>query len=112
MPGLIKSAMESAAAKAQQTEALSMDAGQYGMLGVWKTWCRDLILVKTGAPAGLLINSDFSDKLKNSAKNSTIEQLIEEFTLLDRAQRTLQGSRNADLLIQTALLRLRRIASA
>ena len=86
------------------------DGGLLEVLSVWRTWYRDLMLVKTGGQEDLLFNADFSHKLKNAAKNYSIKSLIESVLLLDGAQRDIFRSRNVDLLIENTLLDLRRLA--
>jgi DNA polymerase-3 subunit delta' len=84
--------------------------GILGILSVWKTWYRDLLLVNTGGPEKLLLNIDFSRKLKKIAKNCNINNLIESFQVLDTAQRDLLRTRNLDLVMENAGLTLKRLA--
>ena len=49
------------------------------LIGLWKTWYRDLILLKVNGPSILIINSDFSGKLKNLSEKVNVENLIESF---------------------------------
>ena len=83
----------------------------FDLLSIWKTWYRDLILVKVKAPAELLINVDFSQKLKNICKKFKIENLIDSFMIVDRAQRALMQARNIDLIMENTVLSLRGFAS-
>jgi len=87
------------------------DISLFELLSIWKTWYRDLVLMKVKGPADLLINIDFSHKLKNISKNFKIENLINSFMVVDRAQRDLMHSRNTDLLMENAVLSLRGFAS-
>ncbi len=48
------------------------------LLGAWRSWYRDLLLTKTGAPEPLLVNADLSLKLKNTAEHCTIKNLVKE----------------------------------
>jgi DNA polymerase III subunit delta' len=79
------------------------------LLGIWKTWYRDLLLVEAACPEEALVNVDFSRELKNASKHFNIESLAESFFILDQAERDLLGSRNLDLLVETAVLRLKRL---
>ena len=83
--------------------------GILGLLSVWKTWYRDLLLVNSGGPEKLLLNIDFSHKLKKTAKNSNMNNLIESFRVLDTAQRDLLRTRNLDLVMENAGLTLKRL---
>jgi DNA polymerase III subunit delta' len=78
------------------------------LLDVWKTWYRDLILMKAACREQALVNDDFSHELKNASRHSSIESLLESFFILDQAERDMQRSRNLDLLVETAVLRLKR----
>jgi len=84
--------------------------GILGLLSVWKTWYRDLLLVKMGGPEALLLNIDFSNKLKKTAKNCNIKSLIESFQVVDMAQRDLMRMRNLDLVMENVGLALKRHA--
>jgi DNA polymerase III subunit delta' len=79
------------------------------LLSVWKTWYRDLLLVKTTCPEEALVNIDFSRELKNASKDFTIDNLLESFFILEQAERDLLRSRNLDLLVETAVLGLKRL---
>ena len=80
------------------------------MLSVWKTWYRDLLLVKVGAPEELLINADFGHKLKNMADHLTINGLVRSFEVLNQAQHALKRFRNVDLMMENTVLALMRLA--
>jgi len=79
------------------------------LLGVWKTWCRDLLLTKASCGEEALVNRDFSRELKNASEDFTIDNLVESFFILDQAERDLMRSRNLDILIENAVLRLKRV---
>ena len=80
------------------------------MLRTWQIWYRDLLLVKTEGARGLLINSDFSRELENSAGNFSIYDLIESILLLDKARNDLLRTRNTLLVLEHTLLELKRLA--
>lgn len=85
-------------------------ANLFELLSIWKSWYRDLLFVKLKCPSHLLINVDFSRKLQNISRHTNIESLMESFFILDQSQRDLLQNRNLDLLIENALLSLRRLA--
>lgn len=87
------------------------DAGLSELLGIWKTWYRDLILVKIKGPADLLINADFSIKLKNLSKRFKTENLIDSFLLVDQAQRDLTRNPNLGLMMENTVLALKKLSS-
>ena len=86
------------------------DVGLFDLLSVWKTWYRDLLFVKVKCPAELLINFDFTHKLKNNSENFIIDNLIDSLMVINEAQRDLLRSRNLDLMMENTLLTLRRLA--
>jgi DNA polymerase-3 subunit delta' len=85
----------------------SGDEGVLAILSVWKTWYRDLILMNLRGPEKLLLNIDFSHKLKTVAKHCNIEDLMKSFQVLDVAQRDLLKMRNLDLVMENTVLTLR-----
>jgi DNA polymerase-3 subunit delta' len=85
----------------------SGDEGVLAILSVWKTWYRDLILMNLSGPEKLLLNIDFSHKLKTVAKHCNIEDLMKSFQVLDVAQRDLLKMRNLDLVMENTVLTLR-----
>jgi len=81
--------------------------GILGVLSVWKTWYRDLLLMTINGPEKLLVNIDFSHKLKTIAKHCNIKDLMKSFRVLDVAQRDLLRMRNLDLVMENAVLTLK-----
>jgi DNA polymerase III subunit delta' len=90
--------------KKDHDETSGMDL--FERLGIWKTWYRDLIIMKINGPAGLLVNADFSRKLKALSKNYTVENLLEGFARLDRAQMDLTKNPNIGLMMEDLFLSL------
>jgi len=84
--------------------------GAFDFISIWKSWYRDLLLIKTSGSEELLINIDFAHKLKNFSKNFTVEHLCESFMILDQAQRDLKRTRNLDLMLENTFLAVKRIA--
>ena len=79
------------------------------MVGVWRTWYRDLILSKAGCSEEALVNVDFTRELKNASGDFTMDDLLESFFTLDQAERDLLRFRNLDLLIEVSVLKLKRL---
>jgi hypothetical protein len=65
--------------------------------------------MKVKCPADLLININFSHKLKNLSEGIKINDLINSFMIVDQAQRDLQRNRNIDLMMENTLLALKRL---
>lgn len=80
------------------------------MLSVWETWYRDLLLLSTQGPDDLIVNMDFSHKLKNISRRVNIKNLIESILIIDRAQRELRRMRNRTLVMEHMVLNLDRLA--
>ena len=85
------------------------DSGLIDLLSIWKSWYRDLLLVKVDCPADLLINVDFSHKLKTISRSSRIEGLMESLHVVDQSQRDLVRNRNVDLMMEHTVLALKRL---
>jgi DNA polymerase-3 subunit delta' len=116
LPGLSQEkALEMALEFTGKTKKRALRASETGdvtlfdLLGVWKTWYRDLLLMKVKCPADLLINIDFFHELKISPKGIKIDDLINSFMIVDQAQRELQRSRNLDLMMENTLLALKNL---
>lgn len=90
------------------SEANDSTAGIAQLLGTWKTWYRDLLLLKVKGREDLLFNVDFSQRLKNTARNLSIESLIKSILLLDQAQRDILRARNRELVLENAVLTIKR----
>ena len=86
------------------------EPGLLEMLAVWGCWYRDLLLVKVGGPAHLIINVDFSDKFKSLAGNFRKANLIESLFVVNQATKDLRRMRNAALVMEYTVLRLQRLA--
>lgn len=86
--------------------------GSIGMLDIWETWYRDLLVVRVGGPDDLVINADFSEELKNLAGSSRIERLINSILVIDRAQKDLHRMRNNKLVMEHAVISLQRLVGA
>ena len=82
------------------------------LLSLWKTWYRDLLLLKVKGPEELLINEDLSHQLKIAAEAFMIESLSSSLLALDQAEKDLVRFRNQELILENTVLRLKQNASA
>ncbi|MBN1625478.1 MAG: DNA polymerase III subunit delta' [Deltaproteobacteria bacterium] len=82
----------------------------FELIGIWKTWYRDMIVIKAGGHADMLINADFSRKLKSISGHMTMDNLIQCFFHLDRAQMDLMKNPNTGLMMEDLFLGLLRQA--
>jgi len=100
------------AGKTKKTDReVSKTADLPELFGIWKTWYRDLIMMKMNSTHTMVINADFSRELKNASKKITIDNLIEGFMILDQAQRDLSRNLNAGLIMENTLLNLKRLSN-
>lgn len=77
------------------------------LLSLWKTWYRDLLLLKVKGPEELLINVDLSHELKIAAEAFKIESLTSSLLALDQAEKDLVRFRNQELILENTVLRLK-----
>jgi DNA polymerase-3 subunit delta' len=99
--------------KKKDTEGLGSDETDVSaMLAVWESWYRDLLVVMAGGSVHLLINADFSQKLKNIAEKAIIKNLIDSILAIDQAQQDLSRYRNKKLVMEHTVLRLKNLADA
>ncbi len=84
--------------------------GLSDMLSIWEGWYRDLLLLCVGGSNDLLVNMDFSSKLKNISQRVNIKSLTESISVLDQAQRDLGRMRNRVLVIEHTVLSLNQLA--
>jgi DNA polymerase-3 subunit delta' len=77
------------------------------LLGLWKSWYRDLLLLKAKGPEGSLINMDLSHELKIAAEAFRMEHLVSNLLALDQAERDLLRFRNQELILENTVLRLK-----
>ena len=85
-------------------------AGLMDMLAVWETWYRDMLVVRVDGDKRLMINVDFSQQLKKIAGPLKIQNLINSILTVDQSQRDLRNMRNTKLVMEHAVLGLRRLA--
>jgi DNA polymerase-3 subunit delta' len=86
--------------------------GIIDVLGLWGSWYRDVLFLKTNASAHLVANSDLTGKLKKFAQSFNIEPVIESIWLIDQAQRDLRKSHNIRLVVEYTAMRLNQLAAS
>jgi DNA polymerase-3 subunit delta' len=77
------------------------------LVGLWKAWYRDLLLIKAEGPEESLINRDLSRELKIAAEAFRMEHLVFRVQALDQAERDLLRYRNQELVLENAVLQLK-----
>ncbi len=115
LPGLSKDkALDLALECADENKKKDLGIPESGMdmLTVWENWYRDLLLVRAGGSTDLLINVDFSHKLRNIAEGFEIDHLIASIVAVDQAQWDMRRMRNVTLVMEHLVFSLNRLAGA
>ena len=117
LPGLklekaLELSLENLSGIKEKSTATQKGQGESGMnlLTVWETWYRDLMVAKTGGPPDLMINMDFSKKLKKTAKGLSISHLERALLAIDAAQRAIKNMRNSKLVMEHLVLQLKALS--
>jgi DNA polymerase-3 subunit delta' len=79
------------------------------MMGIWKSWYRDLLLIKQGGTRDLVFNSDLGKRLEEASALYTVNALIGAISVISRAEHDLMNNRNALLVLERSLLELKEI---
>ena len=118
----LKTVLESSKAEAIQIAVVSTeknsrwglrfsDTGETGltdMLDTWESWYRDLLVIRTGGPKRLILNTDFQDRLETAARMFEPDGLIQALFALDGALNDLRRLRNPALVMERTVLTLKR----
>jgi DNA polymerase III subunit delta' len=96
------------AKKGQEDQA---DIDLYGVIGIWKTCLRDLLIATVNGNYDMMENRDFSDRIERLAAGYDADKLIESFFLVDNYQRDLLRNPNTGLLMEKMLLELKALNS-
>lgn len=76
------------------------------LLSLWKSWYRDLLVLRVRGPEESLINKDLSRELKIEAEASRMDRLVSNIQALDQAERDLLRFRNRALVLENTVLSL------
>lgn len=82
------------------------------MLGIWKSWYRDILLIKLGGKSDLIFNSDLSNNLKKASTLYTVDGLIRSLAVISKAEHDLMNNKNLLLLLERSLLGLKGAANS
>jgi DNA polymerase-3 subunit delta' len=77
------------------------------MLGIWKSWYRDMLLIKSGGTVDLILNSDLGSLCENLSTSYTVNGLIRSLAVIARAEHDLMTNKNLLLLLERSLLGLK-----
>ncbi len=84
----------------------SGEPGLWDMLTVWESWYRDLLVIKVGGAERLLVNRDFSRKLKKASGSFKIDHLINSLFIVEESQRDLRRMQNTQLAMEHMVMSL------
>ena len=76
------------------------------MVDGWWIWCRDLLLVKAGAPAALLTNADRADQLERESERWSLDGILAAIELCRRARTALQHNVSPRLTVEVIVSQL------
>ncbi len=79
----------------------------YGVIGIWKSCLRDMLLVTIGGNYDMMENRDYREMIAGLAAKHDADKLIESFFLLEDCQRDLIRNPNPGLLVEKMLLELK-----
>jgi len=83
----------------------------YGVIGIWKTCLRDMLLATVRGNYDMIENRDYRDRITGLAAKHDADKLIESFFLLEDCQRDLIRNPNSGLLMEKMLLELKTLNS-
>jgi DNA polymerase-3 subunit delta' len=87
------------------------DIDLYGVIGIWKTCLRDLLIAAVRGNYDMMENRDYRDRIERLAADYDADKLIESFFLVDGYQRDLLRNPNTGLLMEKMLLELKALNS-
>jgi DNA polymerase-3 subunit delta' len=80
------------------------------MLGIWKSWFRDLLLIKSGGTQDLIFNSDLDNHLQRASRRYSSDALVRSLSVISRAERDFMSNKNLHFLIERSMIGLRAAA--
>jgi DNA polymerase III subunit delta' len=80
--------------------------GAEAVIDVWWEWCRDLLLVRSGAPVELLVHADAASELTREAERWTLDGILSAIEFLRRAREGLAHNVSPRLTLEVVLSRL------
>jgi len=78
------------------------------MLGIWKSWYRDMLLIKLGGTTDLILNSDLGNLCQTASTSYTVDGLVRSLAVIAEAEHDLMNNRNLLFLLERSLLGLKR----
>ncbi|MBN1906680.1 MAG: DNA polymerase III subunit delta' [Deltaproteobacteria bacterium] len=109
MPGkqAVELAFEYGKKYSKKTQDDQSDIDLHGVIGIWKTCLRDILLASVRGNYDMMENRDYRDRIAALAAKYDADKLIESFFLLEDCQRDLIRNPNSGLLMEKMLLELK-----
>lgn len=89
----------------RRTDRLEREKAE-GLVDSYWLYCRDLLLAKSGAPSGLLVDADRADDLAREAEGWTIDQIVSAVGVCRQAREALLRNVAPRLTLEIVLSRL------
>jgi hypothetical protein len=83
------------------------DMGIALMLGIWKSWFRDMVLMKLEGAKDLILNTDLIELLSKVSSGYSLDRLMKSLAVIASAEYDLMENRNQLFLIERSLFGLR-----
>jgi len=77
------------------------------MLGIWKSWFRDMLLMKLEDAKELIVNADLIERLSAVASSYSVDRLMKSLAVIASAEYDLMENRNQLFLIEKSLFGLK-----
>jgi DNA polymerase-3 subunit delta' len=77
------------------------------ILGIWKSWFRDMVLMKLEGAQDLIVNTDLSEQLNMVCSGYSLGSLMRSLAVVASAEYDLMENRNQLFLIERSLFGLR-----
>jgi DNA polymerase-3 subunit delta' len=77
------------------------------ILGIWKSWFRDMVLMKLEGARDLIVNTDLYEHLSTVSSGYSLESLMKSLAVVAGAEYDLMENRNQLFLIERSLFGLR-----
>jgi DNA polymerase-3 subunit delta' len=87
------------------------DMGIALMLGIWKSWFRDMVLMKLEGAKDLILNTDLIEHLSKVSSGYSLDRLMKSLAVIASAEYDLMENRNQLFLIERSLFGLRGAAN-
>ena len=89
----------------RRTDRLEREKAE-GLVDAYWLYCRDLLLAKSGAPGGLLLDADRAGELAHEAEGWTLDQIVAAVDVCRQAREALLRNVAPRLTLEIVLSRL------